>query len=156
MRKFFGHHMVLQRMVPHSPKDMDGPLRAPYEFEEMVMLIPFRAATNTSLHSNRHACHRACSVTASYKPPMLVTRVRLPACAVVPATNAFSLSGRPGDKCPPPKYRCQQLVSCDTRRALIQAGTPSLHVLQIERGAASSSRLRLCFDDTHILDLSAE
>ena len=25
--------------------------------------------------------HRACSVTASYKPPMLVTRVRLPACA---------------------------------------------------------------------------
>ena len=23
----------------------------------------------------------ACSVTASYKPPMLVTRVRLPACA---------------------------------------------------------------------------
>ena len=29
----------------------------------------------------------ACSVAASYKPPMLVTRVRLPACAVLPAIN---------------------------------------------------------------------
>ena len=28
----------------------------------------------------------ACSVAASYKPPMLVTRVRLPACAMLVAT----------------------------------------------------------------------
>ena len=29
----------------------------------------------------QRACQGACSVAASYKPPMLVTRVRLPACA---------------------------------------------------------------------------
>ena len=29
--------------------------------------------------------HGACSVAASYKPPMLVTRVRLPACALLTA-----------------------------------------------------------------------
>ena len=35
----------------------------------------------------------ACSVAASYKPPMLVTRVRLPACAYFPCVRRFSLMG---------------------------------------------------------------
>ena len=38
------------------------------------MLIP---AAGTQNHQG------ACSVAASYKPPMLVTRVRLPACALL-------------------------------------------------------------------------
>ena len=36
-------------------------------------------------------CRSACSVTASYKPPMLVTRVRLPACAVVAGSCRFGV-----------------------------------------------------------------
>lgn len=35
----------------------------------------------------------ACSVAASYKPPMLVTRVRLPACAYFPCVRKLSLMG---------------------------------------------------------------
>ncbi len=39
----------------------------------------------------------ACSVAASYKPPMLVTRVRLPACAFSIHRPVFGFpSGRPG------------------------------------------------------------
>ena len=33
----------------------------------------------------------ACSVAASYKPPMLVTRVRLPACAVIPIARLLKI-----------------------------------------------------------------
>ena len=40
------------------------------------------------------ACISACSVAASYKPPMLVTRVRLPACAHFPTQAAFVLLRR--------------------------------------------------------------
>ena len=34
-------------------------------------------------HGTQFYCMSACSVAASYKPPMLVTRVRLPACALL-------------------------------------------------------------------------
>ena len=34
-------------------------------------------------------CYGACSVAASYKPPILVTRVRLPACAFSFARDAL-------------------------------------------------------------------
>ena len=34
-------------------------------------------------HGTKFYCMSACSVAVSYKPPMLVTRVRLPACALI-------------------------------------------------------------------------
>ena len=43
---------------------------------------------HNSLHcspAQSRSDHGACSVAASYKPPMLVTRVRLPACALLTA-----------------------------------------------------------------------
>ena len=39
-----------------------------------------------------HAVPSACSVAASYKPPMLVTRVRLPACACVAPLAGTNMS----------------------------------------------------------------
>ena len=77
---------------------------------------------------------RACSVTVSYKPPMLVTRVRLPACASLSERFAKSICWR---------YICWQLVMISFLcwgRILSSAfgrGTPflmALHVGFVNRG----------------------
>ena len=79
-------------------------------------------------HHTHHCAtlSRACSVTVSYKPPMLVTRVRLPACAF--ASYSCDSGLNPGLNIFVGRYRFQQWA-CDCFKIVFcEAGnTRSMH-----------------------------
>ncbi len=73
---------------PADPPDVGlriGPARRGHVFcvdsAESRGHAPSSSTPISGLDGGRKKWHSACSVAASYKPPMLVTRVRLPACA---------------------------------------------------------------------------